>query len=116
ETRGKVVVIGMNKGTVENASVLGKNEGVADGIVVGPLVVPLSRWCRKLIAEAHIQGEFGVHLPVVLNEPEIHSLPLIERGVRVLAVTRGEPQKHICNRSLKRPVLASEPSGVVELS
>src|SRR5262249_27110935 len=91
ETRGEVVVVGMNEGTFENASILGEYESVTDRIIVGPLVVPLSRWRRKLIAQAHIQCEFRVHLQVVMYEPEIHFLALIENSVRVLTVTRGEP-------------------------
>ena len=71
----------MDQRTVISAAVLGKDHRPGLGIEIGEQVVLLERRRGVLVSEADIGGQLRRDAIVVLNEVELHVLPLIHDGV-----------------------------------
>ncbi len=71
----------MNQRSFEQTSILGEHHLPGFEVEVGKLIVPFAWRRRELVAEPEIQRQPLCDAVVVLDEVELHILPLVHHGV-----------------------------------
>ena len=96
---GSEVLVGrVDQGTVVGAAVFGQYHLVGGRVVVGEHVVALGPGRGVFPADAHVEGELGGEVEIVLDVGEVLVLPVVSDHVGGERVGAAQAEHHVCQR------------------
>ena len=100
----------MNQRALEGIAVGREDHRPGRRIEVGELIVPLARRRGVLVAQADVRRQLRRDAIVVLEEVELHVLPLIHDGVAGEGQLRRQAEQQIADGAVGEPVLEVHPA------
>ena len=94
----------MNQRSLEQPAVLRKDHLPRRRVEIGHLIVALARGRRELVAQSHVERQLLRRAIVVLDEVELHVLPLIHHGVARQRELRRQAQQEIAHGAVGKTV------------